>query len=120
MKQSDDQEFLSNVFSNFHPLLYDLPQKHQYIRMGSLGPKESASRNVSSTLLHIPAIAQLWGEEEKKKDNELINVLLPVALESVRWFRKHAQVSNFWSLISLGWIKYLAAKSKALETASTI
>lgn len=71
-------------------------------------------------LFHIPAIAQLWGKEEMVKDDELINILPLVALESVRWFRKHAQVSNFWSLISLGWIKYLAAKSKALETASTI
>ena len=59
--------------------------------MGPLGPKESASRNVSSALLHISAIAQLWGEEEKVKDDELINNLPLVALESVRWFRKHAQ-----------------------------
>jgi hypothetical protein len=90
--QSGDQEFFSNVFSNFQPeLLFELPRKHQYTRMGSLVPNESASRNVSSTLLHIPAIAQLWGKEEMVKDDELINILPLVALESVRWFRKHAQ-----------------------------
>ena len=63
-QQSGDQEFFSAIFSNSNPeLLYELPMKHQLIKMGSWRDFKGFNNHTSMTLIHSPQIPELWGEQ---------------------------------------------------------
>jgi hypothetical protein len=87
---SGDQEFFSDIFSNRNPeLLYELPKKHQTIKMGTWKGFAGFNNDTSMTLIHAPQMEELWDETQALSNDELLVVLPPKAYQSVIWFRKN-------------------------------
>jgi hypothetical protein len=91
--ESGDQEFFSDIFSNQNPeLLYELPHKHQVIKMGRWKDFAGFNNDTSMTLIHAPAMSDLWNKNPALSNDELINVLPPTAYQSLIWFRRHVML----------------------------
>ena len=82
-----DQEFFSAIFSNSRTeLLYELPERHQLIAMGPIDTRQQKLSNLSS-VIHAPAIQNLWSEKIHLNNSQLAELLPPLAYESIKWFR---------------------------------